>query len=338
MIFDTMATIRAISYILPDTIYSNDDFFSDFPEAKGTNLEKTGVVKRHLISPGQTASDLAVLAAEKLFAEHLIDRNQIDFILLVFLGPDYYLPASSGIVHAKLGLRSNCGALDIEIGCSAYGYSLSIAAGLIAAAGLKNVLILTASSLTRTIHPKDRGSRFVFGDGAAATLITSDGEGKLGPFVYGNDSSKFEKIIIRDGGQRNPLTPQSFIEHIDENGNLSCDANFFMDGIGVLHFSIRQVPRLVAELLEKAGLQKEDIDLYVFHQPNMVLNESIRKKIGIPEEKFVHCISETGNTVQSTIPIALYESIKNGRLKRGMKVLTASFGVGLSWSGAIIHY
>jgi 3-oxoacyl-[acyl-carrier-protein] synthase-3 len=333
-----MPTIQAISYILPDRIYSNQDFFSDFPEAKGASLEKTGVVKRHIISPGQTASDLAVLAAEKLFEEHNIDRQEIDFILLVFLGADYYMPASSGIVHAKLGFKSNCGALDIQVGCSAYPYALSIAAGLIAAANLKKVLILTASALTNTIHSKNKGLRFVFGDGAAATLVVSGGEGKLGSFVFGNDGNQFEKIIIRDGGERNPLTPESYIEKVDENEKLSHGANFFMDGIGVFNFSIRQVPLLVADVLEKAGLEKEDIDLFVFHQPNMFLTETIRKKMAIPKDKFVHCIAEMGNTVQSTIPIALYESIKNGRLKRGMKVLIAGFGVGLSWSGAIIQY
>lgn len=333
-----MPTIQAISYILPEKIYSNEEFYADFPNAKEANLEKVGVVKRHIVAPGQTASDLAVLAAEKLFLEHKIDRNEIDFVLLVFMGPDYYMPSSSGIVHARLGLRSNCGALDMEIGCSGYAYALSVAAGLITAAGIKKVLILTSSTLTNTIHPKDRGSRFVFGDGAAATLVSSDGEGTVHSFVFGNDGAEFEKIIVRAGGQRNPLTPESYTETIDEYGKVACDANYFMDGIGVFQFSVKRVPALVADILAKAGFQKEDVDLYVFHQPNVFLNETIRKKIGIPEEKFVHCIAQTGNTVQSTIPIALYESIQNGRLKRGMKVLVAGFGVGLSWSGAIIHY
>jgi 3-oxoacyl-[acyl-carrier-protein] synthase-3 len=333
-----MPTIQAISYILPEKIYSNEEFFADFPDAKEANLDKVGVLKRHIVAPGQTASDLAVLAGEKLFSEHNIDRNEIDFVLLLFQGPDYYLPASSGIVHAKLGLRTDCGALDIEIGCSAYVYGLSVAAGLLLAAGLKKILVLTASSLSTTIHPKDRGSRFVFGDAAAATLISAEGNGTIGSFVFGSDGKGFEKIIIRDGGARNPVTPQSYKEVTDEYGKVICDANYFMDGIGVFQFSIKRVPALVNEVLAKAGLQKEDIDLFVFHQPNVFLNETIRKKIGIPEEKFVHCIAQTGNTVQSTIPIALYESIQDGRLKRGMKVLVAGFGVGLSWNGAIIHY
>ncbi|MDQ3112043.1 MAG: ketoacyl-ACP synthase III [Bacteroidota bacterium] len=333
-----MSTIQALSYILPEKIYSNEDFFIDFPEAKTANMEKTGVMKRHIVAPGQTASDLAVLAGEKLFAEHGIDRNEIDFLLLILLGPDYYMPSTAGIVHSRLGLRSNCGALDMEIGCSGFSYGLSVASGLIAVAGVKKILLLTSSTLTNTLHPKDRGSRFVFGDGAAASLISSEGGGKIDSFVFGNDGDEFEKIIIRDGGSRNPLNPQSYAEITDDYGKVICDANYFMDGIGVFQFSVKRVPALVADVLAKAGLQKEDIDLYVFHQPNVFLNENIRKKIGIPEEKFVHCIAETGNTVQSTIPIALYESIQNGRLKRGMKVLVAGFGVGLSWSGAIIHY
>jgi 3-oxoacyl-[acyl-carrier-protein] synthase-3 len=333
-----MASIQAISYILPEQTYTNEEFFAEFPGSKQTSLDKVGVRKRHIVSPGQTSADLAYLAAEKLFAEHDIDRGEVDFLLLLFTGADYYTPSSSGIVHHKLNLRNDCGALDIMIGCSAFAYGLSVAAGLIAAAGLKKILLLTASSLTNTLHPKDKSSRFVFGDGAAATLITAGGNGNMGSFVFGNDGQGYEKIIIRDGGSRNPLTPESYAETQDEFGNVICDANYYMDGIGVFQFSMKRVPTLVADVLAKAGLQKEDIDLYVFHQPNVFLNENIRKKIGIPEEKFVHCIAETGNTVQSTIPIALYESEKNGRLKRGMKVLVASFGVGLSWSGAIIDY
>ncbi|MEO5645634.1 MAG: ketoacyl-ACP synthase III [Bacteroidia bacterium] len=333
-----MSTIQAISYYLPDAIYTNEDFFTEFPDSKKSNFDKIGVRKRHIIAQGETASDLACRAAKKLFEEHGIDKNEIDFLLLVFQGPDYYLPSSSGIIHAKLGLRNDCGAMDIEMGCSGFVYGLSVAAGLIAAAGMKKIVLLTASSLTNTLHPKDKGSRFVFGDGAAATLITADGNGSINSFVFGNDGKGYEKIIIRDGGARNPITYGSHDETTDEFGSVICNANYFMDGISVFMFSTKRVPQLVNDVLAKAGLQKEDIDLFVFHQPNIMLNETIRKKLDIQEDKFVHSMAEVGNTVQSTIPIALYESIQNGRLKRGMKVLVAGFGVGLSWSGAIIDY
>lgn len=331
-------TIQSISYYLPDRIYTNEEFFLDFPNAKGTSLEKVGVKERHIISPNQTSSDLAFLAAEKLFSEHKIDRNEIDFLLLAFYNPDYYLPSTSAVLQGKLGLRKDCGALDFEIGCSAYVYGLGVAAGLIAATGAKKILLLTSSSLTTTFHPKDRGSRFVFGDAAAATLISSDGKGNIGPFVFGTDGTGYDKIIIKDGGARNPISETSSIEQKDEFGNIGADENFHMDGMGVFLFSVRTVPALIEDILGKAGLKKEEIDLFIFHQPNVFLNETIRKKIGIPEEKFVHCMEKTGNTVQSTIPIAIYESQKNGRLKPGMTVVLAGFGVGLSWGATVVKF
>ena len=330
--------IAAISYYLPQAIYSNADFLRDFPETAGTSLEKVGVKERHIIPPGQTATDLAALAAERLFEEHGIDRNSIDFILLAFYGPDYYLPSSSSVLHGKLGLKKSCGALDFNQGCSAYPYALQVAAGLLATSDIENVLVVTASSLSKTFHPKDKSSRYVFGDGAAATLVRKTQEDRLGPFINGTDGTGFEKIIIRDGGERTPLRPDSHKDSKDEFGNVTSAANFDMDGMGVFLFSVRTVPVLVEDLLRKAALTKDDIDLFVFHQPNQFLNETIRKKAGIPEEKFVHCIDRWGNTVQSTIPIALYESMHNGRLRPGMKVLLAGFGVGLSWSGCIARF
>ncbi len=333
------ARIQAISYHLPDQVYTNVDFFADFPDAKASSLQKVGVEKRHFITEGQTSSDLAVLAAEKLFAEHQIDRNSIDFLLVCIIDTDFYTPQSSAVIHGRLGLKKSCGALDYSMGCSAFTYGLGLACGILESMKPKNVLLLTTSTLSTTFHPDDRSSWFVFGDGAAATLLANDDlSSGIGPFVYGTDGTGFEKIIVRDGWARNPLNTDSHTIQTDEFGNVSSNACFKMDGVGVMLFTLKTVPAMIQELLEKSKLQLSDIDLFVFHQANVFLNETIRKKMQIPEEKFVHCMAQTGNTGASTIPIALYESKKNGRLKRGMKVLVAGFGTGLSWSATIIHY
>jgi 3-oxoacyl-[acyl-carrier-protein] synthase-3 len=332
------STISAISYYLPEKIYSNENFFHDFPEAKQASMEKIGVKKRHIVAPGQTASDLAFEAAEKLFAEHNIDRSQIDFLLVSILEHDYYTPSTACVLHGKLGLKKQCGALDFDLGCSAYVYGLGLADGVMKSMGAKNVLLLTTSVLTHTFHEKDRSSHFVFGDAGAATLLTVSEKENLGPFVFGTDGSGYEKIIVQDGGARNPLTENSSQEIADEFGNVTSRDTFSMDGLGVFYFSMRTVPSMIEELLGKSGMTMNDIDLFIFHQPNVFLNETLRKKLGIPAEKFVHCMEETGNTVASTIPIAIYESRKNGRLKPGMKVLLAGFGVGLSWSATIARF
>lgn len=338
-IFDFMPSIiKCLSYTLPSNVYTNEDYYSNFPDVKSVNMEKIGVKQRHVITQGQTASDLAQLAAEKLFLEHSIDRNMIDFLIVSILEHDYYTPSTACVLHGKLGLQKKCGALDFDLGCSAYVYGLGLADGVMKSMGAKNVLLLTTSVLTKTFHPKDRNSHFVFGDAGTATLLTLSEKENLGPFVFGTDGSSFEKIIIRDGGTRNPLDKNSENELKDEFGNITSNANFAMDGIGVFNFSLKTVPTMIEELLTKASLTQNDIDLFVFHQPNKFLNETLRKKMNIPEPKFVHCLENTGNTVAGTIPIALYESIANGRLKPGMTVVLAGFGVGLSWAATIARF
>jgi 3-oxoacyl-[acyl-carrier-protein] synthase-3 len=332
------ANIKAISYYLPERIYSNEEYFQEFPETKTANLEKVGVEKRHLAGKNELASDMAFAAAEKLFSEHKIDRNEIDFLIVSILEHDFYAPTSGCFLHGKLGLKKKCGAIDFDLGCSAYVYGLGLADGIMRSMGAKTVLLLTVSVLTKKFHQKDRSSRFVFGDAASATLLTYSEKENMGPFVFGTDGVGYEKIMVRDGAARFPITENSSQEIKDEFGNITAMENLVMDGMGVFLFSIRTVPPMIEELLAKAGLTQNEIDLFIFHQPNVFLNETLRKKMGIPETKFVHCMKDFGNTVQNTIPIAIYESQKSGKLKPGMTVVLAGFGSGLSWAATIVRF
>ncbi|HTF04412.1 MAG TPA: ketoacyl-ACP synthase III, partial [Bacteroidia bacterium] len=267
-----------------------------------------------------------------------IDRSEIDFILYNSADLDYYTPATSCVIQGKLDLGAQCGTMDIVNGCSSYVYCLGIASGIIDTMGARNVLLLNSSTLTRFIHPKDKANRFLFGDAAAATLITRSEESMIGPYVYGTDGKSYEKIIIRDGFARFPLTESSTTDRADGYGNVTNDASFDMDGTAIFLFSNRTVPPMIEDLLSKAKLTKEDIDLFIFHQPNVFLNEHLRKKMGIAPERFFHCMENFGNTVQSTIPIAIREAQLAGKLKPGMRVLLAGFGTGLSWSGTIARF
>lgn len=332
------AQLSVFTYELPARLYTNADFLADFPDTKLESLEKIGVKERHITPQGQTSSDLAVAAAEKLFHLHQIDRTIIDFVIYCSRDMDYYTPATACVIQHRLGLGHHCGAFDMTQGCSGYIYGLATACGLIETLNIRNVLLLTASSLTHQIHPKDRANRFLFGDAATASLIVQSPEKSIGPFVLGTDGSGSTHIIVPHGGMRHPITTESFKEETDEFGNTTSPAHFHMDGSAVFRFTLRQVPQLVHDMLNKANLDLNDIDLFVFHQPNVFLNEAIRKKLGISNEKFVHCMDRFGNTVQGTIPIALTEALHQGRLHSGMRVLLAGFGVGLSWGACIINY
>lgn len=326
------ASIKAISYYLPEAILSNDLINQDFPEWDIEKISsKTGINSRHISASDEFSSDMAVKAAEKLFEEHNIDRSTIDYLLFCTQSPDYFLPTTACIIQDKLGLNTSIGALDFNLGCSGFVYGLSLAKGLIAGEMAKNVLLITSETYSKFIHPKDKSNKTIFGDAAAATLITS-GEGfcSIGNFVFGTDGKGAENLIVKQGGMRFPVSEEN--EDIkDEFGNIRNDKNLFMNGTEIFNFTGEFVPKLTASILDKSGLTKEDIDLFIFHQANKYMLNHLRKKIKIPEEKFFISMEHCGNTVSSTIPIALYEAQKEGKTTDIKNLILAGFGVGYSW-------
>lgn len=333
------AFIKSISYYLPEQVFTNDDFYKEFPEvrANSESLARIGVKERHIAGKEELASDMAVKSAEKLFTEHDVDRSSIDFVLFCAQEFDYFTPSTACVIQHRLNLPLSCGALDFNLGCSGFVYGLSMAKGFIESAGLKNVLLLTSSSLTRKLHPKDRSSRYLFGDGACATLIGSgSAESSINQFVFGTDGKNAEKIMVKDGGARHPLNNQSFDEITDEYGNVTARAFIDMKGMPVFSFSTKIVPSIILEVLHKHEKQIGNIDLFIFHQANLFIIETVRKKMNLDEAKVFNYMENIGNTVSSSIPIALYEAIKCGRAKKGDTILLAGFGVGLSWAATLI--
>ncbi|QSB25943.1 ketoacyl-ACP synthase III [Flavobacterium sp. CLA17] len=327
------ANIKAISYYLPESVLSNDLIHQEFPEWGIEKIStKTGINARHISAKDEFSSDMAVKAAEKLFAEHNIDKSEIDFLLFCTQSPDYFLPTTACIIQEKLGLETTIGALDFNLGCSGFVYGLSLAKGLIAGEMAKNVLLITSETYSKFIHPKDKSNKTIFGDAAAATLITSEnGFCTLGNFIFGTDGKGAENLIVKQGGMRFPVSDQNE-DIVDEFGNVRNDKNLFMNGAEIFNFTGEFVPKLTEAILEKSNLAKEDIDLFVFHQANKYMLNHLRKKIKIPEEKFFIAMEDCGNTVSSTIPIALYEAQKQGKVADSKNLILAGFGVGYSWA------
>jgi 3-oxoacyl-[acyl-carrier-protein] synthase-3 len=316
----TQSRISAISYCLPEKVLTNDELAALYPGWTADKIfEKTGIRERHLSADDETAGDLGENAARGLFAEHAIDPSTIDFILLATQSPDYFLPTTACIMQTRLGIPTTAGALDFNLGCSAYIYGLSLAKGLIAGNLAKRVLLITAETYTKYIHPLDKSTRTIFGDAAAATIIDTAPKEQIGNFVFGTDGSGYKSLIVPAGGMRLPKSQETAVEQTDDSANVRSQDNLFMDGPEILNFTLDVVPGMVEQALIRNNLHENDIDLFVFHQANLFILNMLRKSLKLPKEKFYVNLEDTGNTVSSTIPIALNRAEADGRLKRGIR-------------------
>lgn len=323
------AYIKAIATYLPEQIECND--------TSERFIQKIGVFEKHIAAENQAASDLAVGAAERLFVDYGIDRDEIDFVIVCTQTPDYFMPTTACIVQDRLGLSQSCGALDYNLGCSGYVYGLSMVKGLIETEQAANVLLITASLYTRYASKTDGVTRPLFGDGATATLLSTVAAEKplLHSFVFGTDGSKYDSLIVPAGGSRNPVLKTPIVEIEDERGNKRTNYEAFMDGQAITYFSLREVPPLVDKVLVKAGLQRADIDYYVFHQANKFMLEFIQKKCKLQGMPFFNDCTMIGNTVSGTVPFALEQILAEKEMVSLSHLMLAGFGVGLSWAGCI---
>lgn len=332
---DMKTYIKAISYYLPEYNLNNAVIEHQFPEWSIDKIaSKTGINNRYIAASDETAVDMAVKAAERLFLEHHIEKGEIDFLILCTQSPDYFLPTSACIIQERLGLNTSIGAFDINLGCSGFVYGLGIAKGLIATGQAKNILFITSETYSKFIHPKDKSNKTIFGDAAVATLISTDGFAEIGHFEYGTDGKGAENLIVKNGGLRN-FQKQSEIT-IDEYNNYSSDDYLYMNGSEIFLFTLSAVPKLIANTLVKNTIVMDEVDLFILHQANRYMLENLRKKLSIPEEKFYLYMENCGNTVSSTIPIALYHAQKDNLIVSRNKLLLAGFGVGYSWAGTVL--
>ena len=331
------AFIKAISYALPNKVITNEDIVSMFPEWTIEKINtKIGILERHVISNGETAMDIGLKAAEKLFDEYNIKHTEVDFLIYCTQSPDYFLPTSACIIQDRLGLMKNIGALDVNLGCSGWIYCIYLAKSLVASMVAKNVLVITSETYSQYIHPMDKGNRTIFGDGAAATLVSCNGFCKLGEFVLGTDGSGANNLIVKTGSARHreKLNDLEF----DDFGNPRSSDFLYMNGPDILNYTLEVIPKLVNDVLLKNGLNMEDIDMHIYHQANSYIAKLQRRKLKIPVEKYYEYYSNVGNTVSSTIPIAMKEAINGRAIKLGDNILSVAQGLGYSWGGVVLRF
>lgn len=319
--------IDSNTYYLPEKKEGDNDLKRDNPDWDMSKIsEKTGVFTRSIASSQQTAVDLALKAGDKLL-EDISCKEDIDLIVLVTQSPDYVLPTSACILQDQLGLSKKCMAFDINLGCSGFVYALSVVGSLIESGVAKKGLILCSDTYTKYIHKNDRTCRPIFSDGASATLLVGIDTDDIGPFVLGTDGGGYEKLIVREGGARDPNINADF-----------CHGSLEMHGADVFLFTLNTVPICINELLDKSKSSIEDVDLFVFHQASQIVLENLMRIMSIDKDKVFINLKDVGNTVSASIPIALKDAETQGRLKNGDTVMLVGFGVGLSWGATLITW
>jgi 3-oxoacyl-[acyl-carrier-protein] synthase III len=317
--------IDAIEYFLPKNTETGEDLVKENPDWRIEDIEKkTGVKTRYIASEGQTATDLAVLACEKLL-DGAIDRKQIDFLIYITQSPEYALPTSACILQDRLGLKTACMAFDVNLGCSGFVYGLAVGGSLVESRVGEAGLVVCSETYSKYIDKNDRACRPLFSDGAAATLISGRETNHVGPFDIGSDGSGYKDLIVSGSGARG-------LEKNDHSMTVA------MDGAKVFMFTMGMVPQCVNNLLAAEDLSIKSIDLFIFHQASQLVIENIIRRLELPEQKVYTNYHRVGNTVSASIPIALKDAAAEGVLQDGDQVMLVGFGVGYSWAGCIVKW
>lgn len=327
--------ITAVATAVPSVIEENKNL-TFFKEGEAEKIiASTGIKQRRIADAKTTTSDLCYCAAEKMISELNWDKKDIDCLIFVSQTPDYKLPATSCILQGKLGLSTECYTLDISYGCSGWVYGLSVISSLMSSGHMKKGLLLVGETTTKYKSPKDKTAWPLFGDaGTVSAIEFVEGSDKM-YFNFGTDGLSYKSIIIQDGGARNPVTKESLeVKKIDE-GIYRTLLDSEMDGFSVFGFGLKQAPKSVLAVLEYSLFAKEDIDLYLFHQANLFMNEKIRKKLDIALSKVPYSLEYFGNTSSATIPLTLCSQCASEDFQIKKRLLATAFGVGLSWGSVI---
>ena len=327
---------------VPAGVVTNDDLVRSNPAWNSEKIfAKTGIRARHVASEKQTSSDLGYCAADELLTSLNFDRTRVDAILFCTQTPDYLLPPSACLLQTRLGLPTSCAAFDFNLGCSGFVYGLWLARSLVESQSAKNVLIVVGETYSKLCNPHDMVTATLFGDGGGSALVSSNPAGAiatLGPTVLGTDGRGAEHLIVRAGAARNPRTVETSLAKTDDKGNQRSDEQLFMNGPEVFSFTLARVSSGIQELLDRAGLTWDDIDLFLFHQANAFMLDQLRKKMNIPTEKMPVCVEQTGNTVSATIPLLMRHCREKALFEPGDKCVLAGFGVGYSWAFSLLNW
>ena len=331
--------IKALAAAVPRTVIENLNYTEYFPADQVKEVvEKVGIYERRFADENTCSSDLCYAAAEKLIADNSIDKSEIDLLIFISQTPDFRMPATSVLLQDRLGLPNSTIAFDINLGCSAFIYGLSVVFSMMQNKGLRKALLLDGETRSKVYSPKDRRSAFLFGDGGVAALIERDEAFGESWFSLNSDGSRGDLIKINGGGYRMPSSIETLKERVvDEYGNIRSDEQGYMNGGDVFNFVIREIPKDIKKMVEFSGKNLADLDWYIFHQANNFINSYLAKKLKLDTSKIPSTIAKYGNTSSVSVPLTIVDRLKD-KMNGHHELLLSAFGVGMTWATAIVPF
>lgn len=336
----TAIGIEAIAYSLGQGTVTNDQLQAENPQwDMSKTVERTGVVTRPIADPGTTALDLGYEAAIEVLRKLRLNAGDVDALIFCTQTPDHVLPPNSTLLHARLDMPNAVMAFDISHACSGFMYALGIARSLVASGTAHRVLVITADTYSRLVHPLDRSIRPLFGDGAAAAIVSAQQPCMtVLDMSFGTSGKHADRFMVMNGGARHRVSAADEIAAPDKSGRINSPNHIHMDGIGVLSFFNNVVPAAVREILAKQNKSIDDVSLFVFHQASQLALEGIARSLKIPPHRMIVDMADTGNLVSASIPVVLAKLLTKGSVVKGQLVLLCGFGVGLSWATALVQF
>lgn len=326
--------------VVPATEKSIDDevdLYGGKPEQIERIKKTIGLHRRRVVRDGVTAGDLCETAARRLLERCSVEPDEIDALILVTQTPDYFQPATACVLHGRLGLKEDCAAFDVNLGCSGYVYALWLAGMMIETGSCKTVLVLAGDTISRCVNPRDRALAPLFGDAGSATLVTESARENASWFSLKTDGKGFEHLIVPAGAFRQPSTEETRLEKSDADGNIRSLEQLHMNGAEVFNFSIKVEPPAIREILEFAGKTVEEVDYLVFHQANKYIISNIARRLKIPMEKTPCAMVERyGNQSSASIPGTICDCLGERLEKETLRLVLSGFGVGLSWASCFL--
>ncbi|OPX81010.1 MAG: 3-oxoacyl-(acyl-carrier-protein) synthase 3 [Pelotomaculum sp. PtaB.Bin013] len=324
------AGILGIGTYVPERILTNTELEKMVDTSDEWIRSRSGICERRIAGPEQATSDLASNAARRALADAGTAPEEIDLVICATDTADMIFPATACLVQDRIGVKKKAGAFDLAAGCTGFIYALTVGSQFIVAGACRRVLVIGAETMSRVIDWEDRSTCVLFGDGAGAVVLgpVSAGEGILATKLY-SDGSGGPHLLLPAGGSRRPASSDTL------NSRLHY---LQMNGREVFKFAVRVMGEAAEEVIAEAGLNKSDVDFFIPHQANVRIIEPAARRLGVPMEKVMVNVDRYGNTSTASIPLALEEAVRGGRINKGDHVVVVGFGAGLTWGAVVIKW